>query len=247
MLSFSTTPFFLSSSLLFISSSAHFSLVSLFHPFLCLSSLLLCSALLSSSYPLLVFSSPSTLSLLFNSSLPSTFFYSLIFFVSPLLSSPLLSSPSFSPLLSPSHPCSWPVLSITSFSPLPLLFLFISSSSLFLSPMLHFQLSEPVLSEMPRLPERLVALKLFRQSREGNCFPVFYRELKRFKKCELLILSGFILMSFLCVGCIPSVLHFVCVRVGFGAQLLCVYLDEWCSRIWVGRDVCEGLVCVFGC
>ena len=232
MLSFSTTPFFLSSSLLFISSSAHFSLVSLFHPFLCLSSLLLCSALLSSSYPLLVFSSPSTLSLLFNSSLPSSILSSSLslfsspLLSSPLLSSPLLSSPSFSPLLSPSHPCSWPVLSITSFSPLPLLFLFISSSSLFLSPMLHFQLSEPVLSEMPRLPERLVALKLFRQSREGNCFPVFYRELKRFKKCELLILSGFILMSFLCVGCIPSVLHFVCVRVGFGAQLLCVYLDE---------------------
>ncbi len=95
-------------------------------------------------------------------------------------------------------------------------------------------------------------LKLFRQSREGNCIPVFYGELKRFKKCELLILSGFILMSFVCVGWGPSVLHLcvcVCVHLhtcfGLAAWFLCVYLGWGCSGVWVGWCVCEGLVCVW--
>lgn len=124
-------------------------------------------------------------------------------------------------------------------------------SPLFFSPPLsqifHFQHGKPLLSEMPRLPEHLVALRLFWQSRDGNCIPVFYRELKRFKKCELLILSGFILMSFFVCGMSSLCSTFcecVCVRVcafacvfGFGTQLLYVYLRLW----WRGvlKYVCE--------
>lgn len=99
---------------------------------------------------------------------------------------------------------------------------------IFLSKMFHFQHSAPSLSEMPRLPKRLVALKLSRQSREGNCIPVFYRGLMRFKKCELLILSGFILMLVLCAGWAPSVLHLCeCVWAA------CVLLWDYVGCTWV--------------
>lgn len=102
---------------------------------------------------------------------------------------------------------------------------------------------------MPPLPERLVVLKLFRQSREGNCISVFYRELKRFKKCELLILSGFILML-LCVSGVLTVLH-LCMCVSTSAWALawehicCVYIwgsDRrvryvvWLCMLWCWDD-----------
>lgn len=101
---------------------------------------------------------------------------------------------------------------------------------------------------MPPLPERLVVLKLFRQSREGNCISVFYRELKRFKKCELLILSGFILML-LCVSGVLTVLH-LCMCVSTSAWALawehicCVYIWGSDRRVrYVLGEIVYGCAC----